>query len=288
LLDRGYYSADLLQLLMEKNIDFIARVPFTPTYIKSFKNEKINDKYVTINCSNDDTIRIRLLKYKLVSNKGKVNYYYLATSLMNKEKYKRSFFIEKYHDRWKIETHFKHLKQELSFNNFRCKKENKLLLEVYSSQLAYTINSYYDHHVTKIRDDIDKQKSITNNIKKLSTNMANKKKNNNNKNKDKKKNNDNKNNDINKNKKRKRHNRKKKTRTKNSLSETMKKILYQLFSYNDVQIKINNIINSLYQIYDSYIQIVPNRSYKKIRKKPKPKFGISGSSSDKYRYENTI
>lgn len=127
ILDRGYYSDDLLISLEKINVKYIFRLPINLNIIKNLDNlnEYIFEK---------NNIKQRLVKY-IINNQE----YYLLTNLFNKtiDELKNNYW-----SRWEVEINFKKAKYNLSLNKLNCKCENSLKQELYFNQLSFILYYY--------------------------------------------------------------------------------------------------------------------------------------------------
>ena len=147
IMDRGYYSDNLLKILNNLGINYIFRLKTNFNIVKNLEN---NDYTFT-----EDNIEKRVIKYTIKNED-----YYLLTNLFNKtiEELK-----ENYWSRWEIEINFKKTKYNLSLNNIKSKNENSLKQEIYINNLAFIL--YYFLKIDKIVIDKD-----NNDIKKYKIN----------------------------------------------------------------------------------------------------------------------
>jgi len=137
-MDRGYYSIDLLFILNEKKIKVIFRLKKNLLIIKKLKNKTD----ITIDVTNNNKIiSFRLVKYKI--NK---KWYYIGTTIFNKS---INYIKDIYWKRWKIETHFRHSKYNLSLKDLKSKSENAILQDIYIHQFIYIVSSYFKYMLQK-------------------------------------------------------------------------------------------------------------------------------------------
>lgn len=107
--------------------------------LKSDENDKIyiiNNEY-----TNFIDIKLRLVKF-MIQNKQ----YILGTTILD-TKFTVKILANLYHKRWDIETYFRTIKYDLSFDNFHSKKENLIKQEIYMhmfiTQLARIMEEIY-------------------------------------------------------------------------------------------------------------------------------------------------
>ncbi len=118
--DRGYFSLGLLNYHQKINVYGVFRLRTKGVAVLSeiskFCKSQEKDQVVEI-IRDNVKIRIRFVRYKV---KGQI--YYLATTLIDKEKYPISSLKNLYYSRWGIEEFFKFLKQNLNFETFHSNK----------------------------------------------------------------------------------------------------------------------------------------------------------------------
>ena len=165
-MDRGYYSKELLYELHLRSIDYIFRIKDCQNKSKNddeIKNEKIKNIVITNRYIRTDITR------KLKTKKESIQYNFI-TSLIDPN---IQYFKDVYHKRWNIEIDFRYIKYYLSANNIRSKKENNVRQDIYAMQFLNTIISYCNNHLQKNVNNkyiINKRNAtdiISNNILKL-------------------------------------------------------------------------------------------------------------------------
>jgi Transposase DDE domain len=145
LADRGYQSFYLFKKMQRLGVNFCFRIKTTGTWssAKSFFDSNKKDSIIIINhaaktkiqCNNDGLdlkpMKIRLIKILLDNGQVEV----LATSLLDKAKYKHSIFKGLYHLRWGIEESYKILKSRVEIENFSGKSSLAIKQDFYSKIL---------------------------------------------------------------------------------------------------------------------------------------------------------
>jgi hypothetical protein len=134
--DRAYFCFETLLRHKEHGIKGVFRLKTGGTlrevteFIASGKKDvirRINRK--------DQIITVRLVHYSV---KGKP--YYLATTLLNRERYSIRALAELYHSRWGIEEAFKFIKQELKVEEFHAKSPKGVKQEIAISLLLAALS----------------------------------------------------------------------------------------------------------------------------------------------------
>lgn len=138
IMDRGYYSAQLLNSLKMKGISFIFRMKKNSKFITELNKENKFD-YNTHFIYNENKFKIRIIKYS-INNQS----YYLATDILNKNK-DINYFKDLYNKRWNIETDFKYNKLYLSMEKLSSKNISNIKKEVYVHYFIMTLSSYLEY-----------------------------------------------------------------------------------------------------------------------------------------------
>ena len=142
-LDRGYYSIDMLGDIYNNKLNAIFRLRSDLSILKNFGIK--NDIITEIKLKNK-SIKFRLIRFTIGNQ-----YYYIGTTLIDKKQYNIDFFKIKYHQRWNIETNFRHLKYDLHCDQTNVKCENKFKLNILSSQFIFILATYFEY---KLRNNI--------------------------------------------------------------------------------------------------------------------------------------
>ena len=140
IMDRGYYSEELLYELnkMKINVIFRLKISYTPvkTMIKSNSDKKNAYSEITYN---DTKIKLRVVNYTINDKE-----YYLGTNIYD---YYFKYFKNLYWGRWKIEIHFKYTKYYLNLQHLQSTNYNCLLQDIYCHQFIFIINSYFQYRL---------------------------------------------------------------------------------------------------------------------------------------------
>jgi Transposase DDE domain len=147
IMDRGYYSEELLYILNKNNIKVIFRLRTGLALTNNLK-KNLNEYTVDIN-NNNQIIKFRIVRY-LVDDKE----YYLGTTIYDKN---ISYFKNIYWKRWKIEIHFRHSKYDLSMINLKSRNENTVRQDILIHNFIFIISSYFKFYLEM---DIDKNYKI--------------------------------------------------------------------------------------------------------------------------------
>ena len=139
LFDRGYYSEQLINILNNKNVDYIFRMKKKISKIKYLKENNLNEYIYIINNN----------KYKIVNYKihDEGEEYFLLTSLIHKDLEELKILYKK---RWRIETHFKEAKCTTSLNEINIKSLDKLLKEIKIHNYVYILYYYFNYCIEDI------------------------------------------------------------------------------------------------------------------------------------------
>jgi hypothetical protein len=130
IMDRGYFSFDLLETLSDKGIDVIFRLKENLTLVKELKDN--NDVLLDVPLKNK-IIKLRLVKY-IIDDKE----FYLATTLF----YATLLFLQNmYWKRWDVETSFRTEKYTLSLGNIKSQCENTVKHDLFCHQFILLINA---------------------------------------------------------------------------------------------------------------------------------------------------
>jgi len=132
-MNRGYFSYDLLQILYKKNIRSLFRMDSDSIFIKKLNGE--TDKTFKIQLDkDDDLITIRFIRYSI----NNYDYYLLTTcDCLTKDQ-----LIQIYWYRRGIETHFRYSKYYLSLNEIKSTTLSNVSIDILIHQFIFIISSY--------------------------------------------------------------------------------------------------------------------------------------------------
>lgn len=118
IMDGGYYSKHLINVLIDREINFIFRMRSSNLFVRNY----INDKIMFNISSPDKTISCKIIK-SVKCNEIK----YLLTNLINTstKTLKNNYML-----RWRVETDFRKLKYDIMFNNIRSKTKVQLMIDI--------------------------------------------------------------------------------------------------------------------------------------------------------------
>lgn len=136
IMDKGYYSTEILFELYNLGIDVIFRLRYNLIILK--KLNKVNDTTI-IRKYNNQCIKFRILRYTI--NKKD---YYIGTTIYDEN---IEYFKETYWKRWKIEVNFKYSKYNLSMNNIKSKSENNVIQDIYIHNFIFIISAYIKYNL---------------------------------------------------------------------------------------------------------------------------------------------
>lgn len=141
--DRGYPSFDVFRMLVDRDLDFVARVPSSSTFagIELLRQSPGKDYRVVLQ---DPNKRHPLLELRALEvDVGGDEPLYFITTLRRKD-YTRSQVADLYRLRWREEEFFKALKRaELGLGQFHAKSANGVKQEVFASLLYWAITRYF-------------------------------------------------------------------------------------------------------------------------------------------------
>jgi hypothetical protein len=125
IMDRGYYSEELLFKLNKLGVKVVFRLKKNSTMLTNLNDKKD----VTIELENsEEKIKFRLLKYTIfVDDVPKI--FYIGTTLPQYFTFNKIKNL--YKDRWSIEEYFKCAKMYQSLDSFHSKKENLIKQEIH-------------------------------------------------------------------------------------------------------------------------------------------------------------
>lgn len=118
IMDGGYYSNKLINILIDREINFIFRTPSSNLFAKSY----INDNNLFNLTTPNKTISCKVVKY--IKDKDSV---YLLTNLIDTTAKKLK---NNYMSRWEVETDFRKLKYDVLYNNIRSKTKKQLMIDI--------------------------------------------------------------------------------------------------------------------------------------------------------------
>jgi len=130
-MDRGYYSKKILYQLTQIGVNVMFRLRTT---LKILKKIDTCDDYIARVRSNGTTMKLRIIKYIIDDTE-----YYIGTTL-----YEESIENLKnlYWQRWKIETHFRYAKQNLSLLTLESKSENTVRQDIFVHCFVFIVGGY--------------------------------------------------------------------------------------------------------------------------------------------------
>jgi hypothetical protein len=149
IMDRGYYSRNLLLHLNKHDLQVIFRLRNNFGRAKSLMKSLVNvEKRITIKSPNGP-IKFRLIKYIIEENEQT---YLLGTTILDKP---IEYFIKYYRKRWKIEIHFRYSKYNLSLSELHSTTKNGIIQDIFIHQFIFIVASYCKYIMEY---DLDKTK----------------------------------------------------------------------------------------------------------------------------------
>jgi len=165
LLDRGYPAFWLFALIMSLDAQFCARISYKKwSIVKAFYNSGKKEKIIHLNalyhsrrkCEemglSSEPLKLRLIRVELDNGETEV----LITSLIDKEKYLHSEFIDLYHERWPVEEDFKTMKLRLEIENFTGKSVHSVYQDFHAKVFTKNLLAVLIHPA---QDAVDREKS---------------------------------------------------------------------------------------------------------------------------------
>lgn len=166
--DRGYPSFDLIKFLNDKKIDYLMRLnnSYWQKEIRNVQEDEEIEIIINKNRKNDlkrqglefkigDSIRIRVIKFKLDSGQEEI----LITNL-TKEKFSFDEAKEVYFKRWGIEIRFNILKNRLEIENFSGEKPLIIEQDFYATQFVSNMASILKHDAEEQLKQKNKEKNL--------------------------------------------------------------------------------------------------------------------------------
>ena len=140
LMDRGYFSKDLLFTLIDNDIDVVFRLAITLSEACDFMEENKKSKLVWITYY-DHSVKLRLVKYYIDDK-----YYCLGTTLYNAS---INYLKCLYWQRWKIEINFRHSKYNLSMKEIKSTTDNGVRQDIAIHNFIFITSSYFQYEMQK-------------------------------------------------------------------------------------------------------------------------------------------
>lgn len=126
LLDRGYPSYWVFNLILSQGGNFCARISKQWKIVQDFVQSGATEAFIDLNASHQSRkecnemgldvkpLSLRLIRVELDTGEIEV----LITSLLDNERYHQEIFKDLYHKRWPVETDYSFMKQRLEIGNF--------------------------------------------------------------------------------------------------------------------------------------------------------------------------
>jgi hypothetical protein len=169
ILDRGYAAVWFYHMIIQKNIDFVNRVPKQfITLAEEFRKSNESSKVIEVNIAPQKSryglqrfgitefkpFKIRLIK--VILDTGEIEI--LATTLLDKEKYPPEIFKGLYFTRWGIETSYNHLKRNMNIEEFSGLSEIAIRQDFYANMFINNLQSIIALDAKEEMDKLDESK----------------------------------------------------------------------------------------------------------------------------------
>ena len=148
IMDRGYFSYNLLTFLNNINVKVIFRMKKNSYLVEELIRKGQTSMITKIN-HKGNIIKFRILSYEIDDK-----IYFLGTTIMNKTV---AYFKNIYWKRWRIEINFRESKYLLSLNKILSKNTNNIQQDIYSHNILFILHSYIKNEMQK---NIPKDKFI--------------------------------------------------------------------------------------------------------------------------------
>jgi len=151
IMDRGYYSLELLGTLDKLGIKTIFRLRNNLDILLKLKKIKKRECELTEDqeCAHK-TIPFRVIKYKI-----KRQIYYLGTTIYDKD---IDYFKDIYWRRWKIEINFRHSKYNLSLRKIQSKTVDAVEQDIYIHNFIFIVTSFFQY---QLQVEVDEKYTIS-------------------------------------------------------------------------------------------------------------------------------
>lgn len=118
-MDGGYYSQELIGILIDRKINFVFRLPSNNLFI----NDHGSDKFDIIS-TNNNTAKCKIVNFTKNINNQIV---YLLTNLIN---HNTKTLTDHFWYRWEVETDFRKLKYDIMYERIRSKSEKQVMIDI--------------------------------------------------------------------------------------------------------------------------------------------------------------
>lgn len=149
LMDRGYYSRELCEMMHHSGVFFLFRVKKNLNLLREFKNSKKRSVIIDLNKGTDaqDSLPVRVLRIRLRTGE----YEYLVTNLVD-QAFTIRMFQDLYFLRWSIEGKYKQIKSRFQLENFSGYSEESIdqdfLISVFYANLLEILRSEAESRIT--------------------------------------------------------------------------------------------------------------------------------------------
>lgn len=154
--DRGYPSEELIEALENQGAYYVIRANKNEFWKEIRDIKGTEDTCIERVCKNKKTLKVRVLTIKLSDEKDEI----LITNLFD-ENLGVDFFKEVYKLRWKIETNYNLIKNQMQLENFSCILPDCILQDIYAQMvllnLAACLEADCDDEIAKINKEGDRK-----------------------------------------------------------------------------------------------------------------------------------
>jgi hypothetical protein len=138
IMDRGYYSKDLLLFLTKMEMKVIFRMKKSDLDVKEIIKNGQPSMRTKVDC-NGEMVDFRIVTYKIDGIS-----FFLGTNIMN---HTVPYFQNLYWQRWTVETNFRVSKYLLSLNNILSKHPDKVRQDIYVHNILFIIHAIFNNHL---------------------------------------------------------------------------------------------------------------------------------------------
>lgn len=140
--DAGYYRYDIIQTICETNTDFILRIPMSRLSENNQWKIKNNNSIIIKIENNKKKFRVRLIKYKILNKERRTFETVYIFTSLKGVNYSVNTIKELYHKRWEVETHFRYAKYSLCLDGNKARTPKGEAVRLLMNQLIFIICSY--------------------------------------------------------------------------------------------------------------------------------------------------
>lgn len=131
IMDGGYYSADLINILIDREINFIFRLRCNNALIKKHNINEIFYFVPTNTDANNNNDKNKSIQCKIVKFEKKIDnkkeWVYLLTNLIT---HRPKTLTDEFWSRWTVETDFRKIKYDIMYEKIRSKSEKQVMIDI--------------------------------------------------------------------------------------------------------------------------------------------------------------